>query len=175
MSRSPYPERLDLPDFIAAFGAVYEHSPWVAEAAYPSLKPGVAEVSMAEEMGSVVDTASDKLKLELLRAHPDLAGRLSLAELTESSRSEQTGAGLDRCTPEELGEFQELNAVYVEKFGFPFIFAVKGFHRTDILEAFRIRVRHSREEEFKTAIEQVHRIAQLRLETIANDYRITST
>ena len=156
-------------DFVALFGAVYEHSPWVAEAVYPSLRPGVDAVSMAEQMRSVVDTASDKLKLDLLCAHPDLAGRLSLAELTESSRSEQTGAGLDRCTPEELGEFQELNVAYIEKFGFPFIFAVKGYHRTDILEAFRIRVGHSREEEFKTAIEQVHRIARLRLETIADE------
>jgi len=98
-----------------------------------------------------------------------LAGRLSLAELTESSRSEQTGAGLDQCTPAELAEFQDLNNAYLEKFGFPFIFAVKGFHRIDILEAFRVRVHHSREEEFKTAIEQVHRIARLRLETIANE------
>ena len=156
-------------DFVALFGAVYEHSPWVAEAVYPSLRPGIEAVSMAEQMRSVVDTASDKLKLDLLCAHPDLAGRLSLAELTESSRSEQTGAGLDRCTLEELGEFQELNATYIEKFGFPFIFAVKGYHRTDILEAFRVRVNHSREEEFKTAIEQVHRIARLRLETIADE------
>ena len=169
MSRSPYPERLELRDFVATFGAVYEHSPWVAEVVYPSLRPGIDAVSMAEQMRSVVDTASDKLKLDLLCAHPDLAGRLSLAELTESSRSEQTGAGLDRCTPEELGEFQELNAAYIEKFRFPFIFAVKGYHRTDILEAFRVRVNHSREEEFKTAIEQVHRIARLRLETIANE------
>ena len=124
---------------------------------------------MAEQMRSVVNAASDKLKLDLLRAHPDLAGRLSLAELTESSRSEQTGAGLDRCTPEELSEFQALNTAYIEKFGFPFIFAVKGYHRTDILEAFRVRVNHSREREFKTAIEQVHRIARLRLETIADE------
>jgi len=160
---------LNLMDFIAVFGAVYEHSPWVAEAVYPSLKPCIDAVSMAEQMRSVVDTASDKLKLDLLCAHPDLAGRLSLAELTESSRSEQTGAGLDRCTPEELDEFQKLNAAYIEKFGFPFIFAVKGYHRTDILEAFRVRVSHSREEEFKIAIEQVHRIARLRLETIADE------
>ncbi|MEL0322020.1 MAG: 2-oxo-4-hydroxy-4-carboxy-5-ureidoimidazoline decarboxylase, partial [Gammaproteobacteria bacterium] len=88
MSQSPYPERLELADFVAVFGAVYEHSPWVAEAVYPSLRPGIDAVSMAEQMWSVVDTASDKLKLDLLCAHPDLAGRLSLAELTESSRSE---------------------------------------------------------------------------------------
>ena len=156
-------------DFIAVFGSVYEHSPWVAEAVYPSLIPGSDAASMAEQMRSVVDIASDKLQLELLRAHPDLAGQLSLAELTESSRSEQTGAGLDRCTPEELSEFQALNTAYIEKFGFPFIFAVKGYHRTDILEAFRVRVTHSREAELKTAIEQIHRIAKLRLETIANE------
>ena len=156
-------------DFIAIFGSVYEHSPWVAEVVYPSLTPGSDAAAMAEQMRSVVNAASDKLKLDLLRAHPYLAGRLSLAELTESSRSEQTGAGLDRCTPEELSEFQALNTAYIEKFGFPFIFAVKGYHRTDILEAFRVRVTHSREAELKTAIEQIHRIAKLRLETIANE------
>jgi 2-oxo-4-hydroxy-4-carboxy-5-ureidoimidazoline decarboxylase len=169
VSRSPYPERLDFMDFILVFGSVYEHSPWVAEAVYPSLTPGTDAASMAEQMRSVVDTASQKRKLALLCAHPDLAGRLTLAELTKSSRLEQTGAGLDRCTPEELGEFLELNAVYTEKFGFPFIFAVKGYHRQDILEAFRVRVNNSSDTEFTTAIEQVHRIAKLRLETITNE------
>ena len=169
MSRSPYPERLEFRDFVAMFGTIYEHSPWVAEAVYPTLIPGIDVASMAEQMRSVVDTASEKRKLALLCAHPDLAGRLSLAELTESSRSEQTGAGLDRCTPEELDEFQKLNAAYIEKFGFPFIFAVKGYHRQDILEAFRVRVNNSSDTEFKTAIEQVHRIAKLRLETITNE------
>ena len=170
MIQTPYPKQLNKADFVDAFGSIYEHSPWVAEAVYPSMTPGIDVRVMAEAMQSVVDEASDVLKLELLCAHPDLAGRLSLAELTDSSRSEQTGAGLDQCTPAELREFQELNNAYLEKFGFPFIFAVKGFHRTDILEAFRVRVHHSREEEFKTAIDQVHRIARLRLETIANEY-----
>jgi len=169
VSQTPYPKQLNETQFIEAFGSIYEHSPWVAEAVYTSMTPGIDVRVMAEAMQSVVDEASDVLKLELLCAHPDLAGRLSLAELTESSRSEQTGAGLDRCTPAELAEFQELNNAYLEKFRFPFIFAVKGFHRTEILEAFRGRVHHSREEEFKTAIEQVHRIARLRLETIANE------
>ena len=157
MSRSAYPERLDLMDFIAVFGSVYEHSQWVAEAVYPSLTPGIEVVSMAEEMRAIVDSASHKLQLKLLRAHPDLAGRLGLTELTNSSRSEQRGAGLDNCSPDELSEFQELNAEYTDRFGFPFIFAVKGFHRTDILEAFRIRVNNSSDSEFKIAIEQVHR------------------
>lgn len=169
MSQTPYPKQLSEAEFVDAFGSVYEHSPWVAKAVFPSMRPGIDAQLIAEAMQSVVDEASDALKLELLCAHPDLAGRLSLAELTESSRSEQTGAGLDQCSPAELVEFQELNDAYIEKFGFPFIFAVKGFHRTDILKAFRARVHHSRDEEFTTAIEQVHRIARLRLETIANE------
>jgi 2-oxo-4-hydroxy-4-carboxy-5-ureidoimidazoline decarboxylase len=165
MNTTPYPSQLELAEFIRLFGSIYEHSPWVAEAVYPQVTPGMDPLSME----TIVETASDQQKLDLLRAHPDLAGRLSLAELTESSRAEQTGAGLDQCSPDELKEFQQLNHEYLEKFGFPFIFAVKGFHRTDILEAFRQRVEHHPDEELKTAIEQVHRIARLRLETIANE------
>ncbi len=169
MSGTPYPKPLERSDFINIFGGVYEHSPWVAEAVYLKTDQGINAASMAALMRSVVDASSYEDKLELLRSHPDLAGRLSLADLTESSRSEQSRAGLDRCTRKELREFQELNAIYNDKFGFPFIFAVKGFHRTEILDAFRIRVNHDRDEEFKTAIEQVHRIARLRLETIADE------
>ena len=169
MNTTPYPSQLELAEFICLFGGIYEHSPWVAEAIYPQVTPGIDPFSMASLMETIVDTALDQQKLDLLRSHPDLAGRLSLADLTESSRAEQTGAGLDQCSPDELKEFQQLNRVYIEKFGFPFIFAVKGFHRTDILEAFRQRVEHHPDEEFKTAIEQVHRIARLRLETKANE------
>lgn len=169
MNTTPYPSQLELAEFIRLFGSIYEHSTWVAEAVYPQVTPGMDPLSMASLMETIVETASDQQKLDLLRAHPDLAGRLSLAELTESSRAEQTGAGLDQCSPDELKAFQQLNHEYLEKFGFPFIFAVKGFHRTDILEAFRQRVEHHPDEELKTAIEQVHRIARLRLETIANE------
>jgi len=114
VSQTPYPKQLNKADFVDAFGSIYEHSTWVAEAVYPSMTPGIDAQSMAEAMRLVVEEASDVLKLELLRAHPDLAGRLSLAELTESSRSEQTGAGLDQCTPAELAEFQDLNNAYLE-------------------------------------------------------------
>ena len=148
MTRSPYPERLDRHDFVDVFGAVYEHSKWVAEAIYPSTTPGIDVMSMAEQMRSVVETASRELKLDLLRAHPDLAGRLSLAESSRTRRAPSrrvrgwTGAieHLRNCVWRR--EFQELNAAYTDRFGFPFIFAVKGFHRTDILEAFRVRVTH---------------------------------
>ena len=169
MSATPYPKSLERACFIDIFGGVYEHSPWVAEAVYPKTNQGINIASMAALMRSVVDAAPYQDKLKLLRSHPDLAGRLHLAKLTESSRSEQAGAGLDQCTPKELTEFEDLNATYNDKFGFPFIFAVKGFHRTEILDAFCIRVNHDRDEEFKTAIEQVHRIARLRLETIADE------
>ena len=171
MSATPYPEPLERSDFINIFGGVYEHSPWVAEDVYLKTDQGINVASMAALMRSVVDAASYEDKLKILRSHPDLAGRLSLADLTQSSRSEQSGAGLDRCTHEELKQFQRLNRIYINKFGFPFIFAVKGFHRTEILDAFHIRVNNDCDEEFKTAIEQVHRIARLRLETIADEYQ----
>lgn len=169
MSTTPYPSQVELAEFMLLFGSIYEHSPWVAEAIYPQVTPGMDALSMASLMETIVDTASDQQKLGLLRAHPDLAGHLSLAELTESSRAEQTGAGLDQCSPDELKQFQQLNRIYIKKFGFPFIFAVKGFGRKDILEVFRSRSLHTCEEEFDLALEQVHRIARLRLETIANE------
>jgi len=168
MSNTPYPTALDRPDFLEVFGSIYEHSEWVADAVYAEITPGMPTDLVAKIMASIVDAAGTDSQLTLLRAHPDLAGRLSLAELTDASREEQTGAGLDQCTPEELAEFQTLNHEYLERFEFPFIFAVKGFHRTDILEAFRVRVNHTREEEFKMALAQVHRIARLRLEAIAD-------
>ena len=117
-------------------------------------------------MAAVVNGAVDGDKLTLLRAHPDLAGKLAVAELTDSSQNEQTGAGLDQCTPDELARFTQLNDDYKKKFGFPFIFAVKGFHRTDILNAFERRVKNDVETEFNEAINQVHRIAKLRLEAL---------
>ena len=169
MSKTPYPKQLTLSNFLGTFGNVYELSPWVAEEVYSLLKPGIETRVMASLMESVVNDSPDQDKLKLLRLHPDLASRLGVVDLTESSQLEQAGAGLDQCTSRELQEFQELNANYIDKFGFPFIFAVKGFQRTDILEAFRARIKHDCPTEFKTAIAQVHRIARLRLETIANE------
>lgn len=108
--------------------------------------------------------ASEDERLALLRAHPDLAGRLALAgELSADSTAEQAGAGLDRCTPQELEEFQALNERYKTRFGFPYILAIKGRHREQILENFRARVENDPEAEFEEAIEQVRRIALLRL------------
>ena len=141
-------------DFIQKYGAVYEHSPWVAEAAY-----GAADIPAA--MRQAVENAGHDKQLILIRAHPDLGEKLDT--LTASSVSEQQGAGLNQCSPEEFAEFQQLNAAYKEKFGFPFIVAVKGLTRQDILERFRQRIHHDQQAEFRTALDQIHRIAGFRL------------
>ena len=162
------PSTLAQSAFVSLYGWVYEHSPWVAHKLYAR---GITNdlnnpAKLADAMAAIVNGAVDADKLSLLRAHPDLAGKLALADLTASSQSEQKGAGLDQCSADELARFTELNDLYKQKFGFPFIFAVKGFHRTDILDAFERRVKNDTETEFNEAINQVHRIAKLRLEAL---------
>ncbi|WP_404422905.1 2-oxo-4-hydroxy-4-carboxy-5-ureidoimidazoline decarboxylase [Thalassospira australica] len=162
------PSTLAKSAFVSLYGGVYEHSPWIAEQLYDrGITPDLDHPdALADAMAAVVNGAVDPDKLSLLRAHPDLAGKLALAELTHASQNEQTGAGLDQCTPDELARFTQLNDAYKKKFGFPFIFAVKGFHRNDILNAFERRVKNDVETEFNEAINQVHRIAKLRLEAL---------
>lgn len=153
-------------DFIEKFGGIFEHSPFIAERAYDSgniLVPltvrGVHAAFVA-----MFRVASEAERLGVLRAHPDLAGRLAIAgELTEDSRKEQAGAGLDRLSPQEHARFTALNTAYVEKFGFPFIIAVKGLGKDDILAAFERRIHNPREGEFATACAEVEKIAALRL------------
>lgn len=156
-------------DFIARFGGVFEHSPFIAERAYDGgliFVPLTAK-GVHQALVSVFRTASREERLGVLRAHPDLAGKLAIAgELTEDSRKEQAGAGLDRLTPQEHARFTELNTAYTQKFGFPFIVAVKGLDRKDILAAFEKRIGNSADDEFETAAAQVERIAGLRLATL---------
>lgn len=150
-------------DFIARYGAIYEGSPWVAEAVWD----GGDLDDVAAAMRAAIDTAPEAARMELVRAHPDLAGKAALAgALTADSTAEQAGAGLDRCSPEELAEFHALNTAYKEKFGFPFIVAVKGLTRHDILEQFRRRLENDAATELATAFEQIHKIARLRLEAL---------
>ncbi|RMF40563.1 MAG: 2-oxo-4-hydroxy-4-carboxy-5-ureidoimidazoline decarboxylase [Alphaproteobacteria bacterium] len=166
----PPPDRMDRAGFVARFGGIYEHSPWVAEAVFDAGLPAEAADPdvLAGAMARQVEAAPYAARLALLRAHPDLAGRLAVAgALTEASRSEQAGAGLDRCSEAEFAEFTRLNAAYREKFGFPFILAVRGHDRHSILAAFRQRVESDAETEFRTALDQVHRIALMRLRDMA--------
>lgn len=145
-------------EFIAKVGPVYEASPWVAEAVWPD--PPTDRDGLARALAAVVDAAPRERKLALIRAHPELASR---ARMADASVREQAGAGLDQCSPEEFEAFQRLNAAYNERFGFPFIFAVKGATRAQILAAFQARLANDPETEFDTAIAQIHRIARFRL------------
>jgi 2-oxo-4-hydroxy-4-carboxy-5-ureidoimidazoline decarboxylase len=148
------------------YGGIYEHSPWVAAAVWQRHIPETVDTpaSLHFAMKEVVEAAGEDRQLALLRAHPDLGGRAAVrGELTTESTAEQKGAGLDQCSPEEFAELQTLNSAYQEKFDFPFIIAVRGLNRTDILENFRRRVAHSSAKEFRTALEEVHKIALLRL------------
>lgn len=156
-------------EFISRFGGVFEHSPFIAERAFDDGFVGetldVDRVHTA--LVAIFRAASPEERLGVLRAHPDLAGRLAIAgELTEDSKKEQAGAGLDRLSPQEHQRFTELNRAYVEKFGFPFIIAVKGLDKQAILSAFEKRIDNSRDAEFETATAQVERIALLRLEAL---------
>ena len=152
--------------FVKAYGGIYEHSPWVAEGAWAARKGESLDTlnGLHAAMASALASASETKQMKLICAHPDLAGKLAVAgELTAASKSEQAGAGLDRCTQEEFEEFQRLNAAYKEKFGFPFIIAVKSHDRHSILAAFRARLNNDRETEFRTALEEINRIAFFRL------------
>ena len=158
---------MDTHDFIARYGGIYEHSPWVAEQVAP-FAADVGDVdALAALMADCVDNAAPDRQLELIRAHPDLAGKAGVAPgLTPDSTEEQASAGLDRCSPDEFERFQALNIAYHEKFGFPFVMAVRDRTRTAILEAFTERLGNSYDLEFETALVEIHKIARLRLEAM---------
>ena len=160
------PRRLDRDAFVERFGTVYEHSPWIAEAVFEagldSRHDRVGDLH--EAMIAAVEIAPRDRQLALLHAHPDLAGRLAVGGgLTADSAAEQASVGLDKCTAEEFERFTALNDAYKSKFGFPFIMAVKGKTREDILAAFDRRLRNDAASEFRTALDEVHKIALLRL------------
>ncbi len=155
--------------FLDTCGSVFEHSPWVAERAYDAgdIVEPLRSGPVHEAMCRAFRGASREDRLAVLRAHPDLAGKLAVAgELTEDSRQEQAGAGLDRLSTDEHAEFTRLNTHYMGQFGFPFIIAVKGLDKGAILAAFRSRISNSADEEFATACGQVEKIARLRLEAL---------
>jgi len=151
--------------FVERYGDVFEHSSWIAERAYDAGFTTAQDTAegLHAAMVRVLSEASREAKLALIRAHPDLAGRLKLADLTADSRSEQSSAGLDSLTGEERDWFLTLNDAYKEKFAFPFIMAVKGRSKQEILAAFEERLEHDPEQEFDRAVVQIELIALLRL------------
>jgi 2-oxo-4-hydroxy-4-carboxy-5-ureidoimidazoline decarboxylase len=148
-------------EFVEKLGSIFEGSPWVAERAWAH-GPFASLDALHAAMVAEVEHASTDEQLALLRAHPDLGAR---ARMSTASVSEQSGAGLDTLTPEEYEELTRLNMGYREEFGFPFLFAVKGCTKDDILRNLRARASGTREEEFRAALEQVFRIARFRLES----------
>jgi OHCU decarboxylase len=163
------PSRLTRTLFVERFGGVYEHSPWVAAAAYDAgLTSGADSAEgLAKALAAAAATGSADDKRTLIQAHPDLAGKLAAAKtLTAESASEQASAGLDRLTGDELRQFAALNDAYRARFGMPFILAVKGKSKADILAAFQRRLANDADAETKTALAEIDRIAVLRLKDI---------
>ena len=153
-------------EFIARYGGFFEHSPWIAAAAFDAGLPADADTAegLHRALCAALRPATRAQKLALIAAHPDLAGRLARAGgLTAASTAEQASAGLDRLTDAEFERFTALNDAYRRKFGFPFIIAVKGRGKDEILAAFEARLGHDPETEFATALAEIERIALLRL------------
>jgi 2-oxo-4-hydroxy-4-carboxy-5-ureidoimidazoline decarboxylase len=150
---------MDHAAFIDALGWIFEHSPWVADRAWTN-RPFASRAALHEAMVREVEAATPEDQTALLRAHPDLGTR---ARISEASTGEQAGAGLDRLTPDEFERLNRLNAAYRDKFGFPFLYAVKGSTKYDILQALERRLDNPPEQEYQEALRQVYRIAEFRL------------
>ena len=162
----PDVNRMSLSDFRQGLGSLFEHSPWIADRAWAA-RPFASLEALHVAMTRVVRDASREEQLALLRAHPDLAGRVARGgNLSAASVAEQSGAGLDRLTDEEHARFGRLNAGYRETFGFPFIIAVRKHDTTAILAAFERRLGNTVAEEIEAALAQVFDIARLRLDAL---------
>ena len=163
------PSQMSRDKFVEVFGGVYEHSPWVAEQLFDQ---GLNEShdqadNLAAAMAKIVANAPQTAQLKLINAHPDLAGKAAVrGELTTESTSEQARAGLSDCTEEEFARFQEYNAAYKEKFGFPFIKAVRNSNRFEILKGFQDRLVNDANAEFTTALQEIDKIAAFRLQDL---------
>jgi 2-oxo-4-hydroxy-4-carboxy-5-ureidoimidazoline decarboxylase len=153
---------LDEAAFVDVFGGIYETSPWVAERSW-SDRPFESIEDLHDSMRSAVQAAPRAKRLELLRAHPDLGDR---TEMTDASEAEQASAGLDSLSPDQYETFQRLNETYRERFGFPFIMAVKNESPDVIQAAMEDRIENTEEAEFRTALDEVHQIARYRLEDL---------
>jgi 2-oxo-4-hydroxy-4-carboxy-5-ureidoimidazoline decarboxylase len=152
--------------FTTALGGIFEHSPWVAERASVA-RPFVSIGMLHDAMMAAVRAAPRDMQLALIRAHPELAGKAAiLGKLTADSTLEQTRAGLNQCSADELARLTALNAAYTARFGFPFILAVKGLDRAGILREFARRIERDRDEELAEALAQIALITRHRLDAL---------
>ena len=155
--------------FVDRFGGIFEHSPWIAKAAFAAGLGAANDTAtgLHAAMTREFRLADETARLGVLTAHPDLAGKLAAAkQLTAESSSEQASAGLDALTDDERAAFTDLNTRYVDTFGFPFIIAVRDHDKASILAAFQTRLENTRDQEFAQACHQVERIALHRLQDI---------
>jgi len=151
--------------FIEVFANNFENSSWIASKLYKE-KPFDSFENLSSKILGIFDNAAKEKQLNVLNAHPDLADKIKIGSLTPDSKKEQIKAGLDRCSEKELCEFKNLNYKYKKKFGFPFIYAVKGKSKIDIISNFRQRLSYDINVEFNEAKKQVKKIASLRLNEI---------
>ena len=160
---------LDKQTFVQSLGSIFEHSPWVAERVYDQ-RPFATLEALHQQMLTVMQQADKDEQKRLILSHPELAGSAARSgQLTRDSRNEQAGAGLDHCSAEELARLQSLNARYRDKFGFPFIIAVKGLNRYDIMDAMEQRLAHDTQQEFVTCLDEIGKIAGFRLQQLIAD------
>jgi 2-oxo-4-hydroxy-4-carboxy-5-ureidoimidazoline decarboxylase len=157
---------LDRAAFVKRFGPLFEHSPWVAEAAWRD-RPFSNREELYEALVAAMHAAPQERKLALIGAHPDLAGKAAVdGTLTESSTREQAAAGLDRLTPDEYEAFTRTNAAYRERFGFPLVVCAREHTKESILRVASERLTNSEDEEIRVALEEIAKIARLRLEEV---------
>ncbi len=159
----PQLNALDAAAFVQVLGAIFEHSPWVAERVLIQ-RPFDSTPALHAAMVAAIEAEGSEAQLTLIRAHPELAGKAAVrGELTEESSREQSGAGLDRCSPQEFAELQRLNTRYNEKFGFPFIVAVRGHTRHSIIALMAQRLDNSAQAEQGECLQQIYKIGKFRL------------
>ena len=162
-------EKLSKTEFAEVFGNIFEDASWIAKKLYEQ-KPFKNFQNLSTKMISIFDETDYENKLKILNSHPDLADRTKVGSLTPDSNKEQSNAELDRCTEQEFNEFKNLNLKYKNKFGFPFIIAVKGKNKIEILANFKKRVMLDEQIELDEAINQVKQIATLRLDELKNKF-----
>ena len=157
--------KLSQSEFVKVFANIFENASWIAKDVYNE-KPFKDFADLSQKMLSIFSTSTKENQLKILKAHPDLADKTKIGSLTPDSKKEQSNAGLDQCSEEEFNEFKNLNNEYKKKFGFPFIYAVKGKEKKYILSNFRQRSSNDIDVEFIEAKKQVKTIASLRLNEI---------
>ena len=162
-------EKLSETEFTEVFGNIFENANWVAKRLYEQ-KPFKNFQDLSKKMINIFESADYQDKLKILNSHPDLADKAKIGTLTTDSNKEQNSAGLDQCTEKEFNQFKNLNLEYKNKFGFPFILAVKGKKKSEILLNFQKRVLSNKKDEFSEGISQVIKIAGLRLEELKNNF-----